>query len=161
MMKQDIKIVDQTEGWICAEKPSGISVHNEPGRDLISLLSTRPGPAPEILQPVHRLDKETSGLLLLALDHPTLARLSDLFARGKVKKRYKALVHGNFEPDHTRGTWDTPYPNRPEAGPIQKEKGKSRRPSPDIGFLHKAPTMPCWTLSCSPDANIRSDGMPS
>ncbi len=138
MMKQDIKIVAQEEGWMCVEKPSGISVHNEPGKDLISLLSARLEPE-GILQPVHRLDKETSGLLLLALDHPTLTRLSELFAQGKVKKRYKALVHGNFEPDQPRGTWDTPLSKQAGGRTDPKGKGKKQEAVTRYRVLEQSP----------------------
>lgn len=138
-MKKQITIVDQAEGWICVEKPSGISVHNEPGRDLISLLSAQLGPEEDILQPVHRLDKETSGLLLLALDHPTLTRLSDLFAGGKVKKRYRALVHGNFEPDQTRGIWDTPLSKQAGGRTDPKGKGKKQKAVTRYRVLEQSP----------------------
>src|SRR6056297_2518443 len=97
-MKEKIKIIEQGQGWICLEKPGGMSVHNDPGRDMISGLQKRLGPgSTEILQPVHRLDKETSGLLLVATDRDSLTYLSNLFAGGKVTKRYKALAHGHFE----------------------------------------------------------------
>lgn len=46
----------------------------------------------------HRLDKETSGCLLLAKNPRTLVYFLDLFKRRKVKKRYLALVHGRVEP---------------------------------------------------------------
>ena len=71
-MEEKIKIIEQGQGWICLEKPGGISVHNDPGRDLISGLQKQLGPgSTEILQPVHRLDKETSGLLLVATARET------------------------------------------------------------------------------------------
>ncbi|MCG8614727.1 MAG: RNA pseudouridine synthase, partial [Desulfobacterales bacterium] len=92
-------VVGRGNGWICIDKPGGVSVHNDPGRDVVSLLGN--------VQPVHRLDRETSGLLLLALDKDTTARLSRLFAGGKVEKRYKALVHGNFDvAGGEGGIWD-------------------------------------------------------
>ncbi|WP_084691672.1 RluA family pseudouridine synthase [Desulfobacter vibrioformis] len=126
-MKEKIKIIEQGQGWICAEKPGGISVHNDPGRDMISGLQKRLGPgSTEILQPVHRLDKETSGLLLVATARDTLAGLSDLFAGGKVTKRYKALVHGHFDhPGQARGTWDTPLTHA--AGGRADPRGRGKR----------------------------------
>jgi len=126
-MKEKIKIIEQGQGWICAEKPGGISVHNDPGRDMISGLQKRLGPgSTEILQPVHRLDKETSGLLLVATARDSLTDLSDLFAGGKVTKRYKALVHGHFDhPDQARGTWDTPLTK--SAGGRADPRGRGKR----------------------------------
>lgn len=105
-MEEKIKIIKHGQGWICLEKPGGMSVHNDPGKDVISLLQKDLSPAgTKILQPVHRLDRETSGLLLVATDRDTLAGLAALFAEGRVTKRYKALVHGHFDQD--LGTWDT------------------------------------------------------
>jgi len=103
-------------------------VHNEPGKDLISLLHGHLDNTikTSLLQPVHRLDKETSGLLLLATDQEALTRLSELFARGNVKKRYKALVHGNFDlPRQDAGTWDTPLSK--QAGGRTDPRGKGKK----------------------------------
>lgn len=122
-MKDKSKIIEQGQGWICLEKPGGISVHNDPGSDLISELQKNLGPgSTEILQPVHRLDKETSGLLLVATDRDTLTTLSDLFAKGKVTKRYKALIHGHF--DQARGTWDTPLTKSASGRADPRGRGK-------------------------------------
>jgi RluA family pseudouridine synthase len=123
-MKEKIKIIEQGQGWICLEKPGGMSVHNDPGRDMISGLQKRLGPgSTEILQPVHRLDKETSGLLLVATDRDSLTYLSNLFAGEKVTKRYKALVHGHFE--QARGSWDTPLTK--SAGGRADPRGQGKR----------------------------------
>ncbi len=123
-MKEKIKIIEHGQGWICLEKPGDISVHNDPGRDIISGLqkSLAPG-STEILQPVHRLDKETSGLLLVATTKEALTALSALFAEGKVTKRYRALVHGHFE--QTQGDWDTPLTK--SAGGRTDPRGRGKR----------------------------------
>ena len=122
-----LKIIDQGKGWICVEKPWGMSVHNEPGKDLISLLATDPGLAEsEMLQPIHRLDKETSGLLLLATTPESLTRLSELFAKGKIHKTYMALVHGHFDSDKGRkGIWDTTLAK--EAGGRKNPRGNGKK----------------------------------
>lgn len=123
-MEEKIKIIEQGQGWICLEKPGGMSVHNDPGRDIISGLQKELGPgSTEILQPVHRLDKETSGLLLVATDRDSLSYLSNLFAGGKMTKRYKALVHGHFE--QARGSWDTPLTK--SAGGRADPRGRGKR----------------------------------
>ena len=116
-----IAVIEQGSGWICVEKPSGISVHNDPGRDLISILSNLPAfKDRQVLQPVHRLDRETSGLILLATTEESLSRLSDGFAEGKMKKRYQALVHGNFPEDQFTGEW---------AWPLTKQAGGRKDPA--------------------------------
>jgi RluA family pseudouridine synthase len=126
-----IHISDRGKGWVCVEKPAGISVHNEPGRDILSLLTAQIFPLQtedqaQLLQPVHRLDKETSGLLLLATDSEALTRLSALFAKGRVKKKYIALVHGNFDIQNTEEpVWKTPLSK--EAGGRNNPAGKGKK----------------------------------
>jgi len=108
---EKIHITEVGKGWLCIEKPAGISVHNEPGKDIVSILDSQlfSHPNQNLLQPVHRLDKETSGLLLLATESEVLTRLSEMFAQGEVKKKYLALVHGNFDmKNETTSLWDTP-----------------------------------------------------
>lgn len=124
-----IHIAARGKGWICVEKPAGISVHNDPGKDILSMAAqflSDKTPIQDLLQPVHRLDKETSGLLLLATEPDALTRLSALFARGEVKKKYLALVHGNFDIQQ-RGErlWDNPLSK--EAGGRNNPAGKGKK----------------------------------
>jgi RluA family pseudouridine synthase len=82
---------------VAVDKPAGLNVI--PGRD-------GKGPnARELLQAqlkravwvVHRLDRDTSGVLLFALDAATHRSVSMAFEAGEVKKRYLALVEGRVE----------------------------------------------------------------
>ncbi len=50
---------------------------------------------------VHRLDKQTSGIILVAKDDSTHRKLGDMFARREVEKTYLALVHGKIAKDDT------------------------------------------------------------
>ncbi len=75
-------------------KPSGIAVHG--GSDLAGgviegLRQVRPGHALEL---VHRLDRETSGVLLIAKNRSVLRQLHEQFRNGRVEKRYLALLDG-------------------------------------------------------------------
>lgn len=96
------------KGWLAVDKPCGMSAHNDPGRDLISMLTQKIGSDPLLMnrlgiaslfkiQPVHRLDRETSGVILVSVNDEALHSLSALFVNGLVKKKYTALVHGNFD----------------------------------------------------------------
>lgn len=107
-LMKSIQLLDVQKGWIAVDKPCGLSVHNDPGRDLISLMKKRICSDPSLMSrldampdvsihPVHRLDKETDGVILLATAPDVLSRLSELFLKGNVKKKYLALVHGNFD----------------------------------------------------------------
>jgi RluA family pseudouridine synthase len=125
---EKIHITARGKGWLCIEKPAGISVHNEPGNDIVSILDAQlfSNPNQNLIQPVHRLDKETSGLLLLATKPEVLTRLSAMFAQGEVKKKYRALVHGNFDMEkETTSLWDIPLSK--EAGGRNNPAGKGKK----------------------------------
>jgi 23S rRNA pseudouridine1911/1915/1917 synthase len=64
---------------------------------------------------VNRLDRETSGLVLVAKDAAVASELGKLFARGGVEKRYSAIVHGPFV--HDQLTIEAPL-GKDERSPI-------------------------------------------
>lgn len=75
-------------------KPAGLLSQPGLGPELADSLISRVQGRWPAAQLVHRLDRDTSGLLLVALD-PALHRgLSALFAQRQVHKRYEAVVHG-------------------------------------------------------------------
>ncbi len=102
-----LEIVHEDDHLIVVNKPAGLVVHPGHGRregTLVNALLGRGTPlsprgAPDRPGIVHRLDRETSGLLIVAKDEPTHAALSEAFARRTVKKRYEALVWGHPQPD--------------------------------------------------------------
>jgi 23S rRNA-/tRNA-specific pseudouridylate synthase len=59
------------------------------------------------VNPVHRLDRETSGLILLALTRETFRFLSNQFESRQVKKRYIAILHGRLENPEGSSSWGT------------------------------------------------------
>ena len=83
--------------FLVVEKPSGLL--SQPGlgdAQWDSLITRVQAERPE-LRLVHRLDRDTSGLLLLARDQASLRVLGGLFADRKVHKLYVAEVHGHPE----------------------------------------------------------------
>ena len=86
-----------SDRWLLAvHKPAGLLVHRtaldaHDRDDLLTRLQDQLGVP---LWPVHRLDKGTSGLLLLARDVDTARQLGALFAAGSLQKTYLALVRG-------------------------------------------------------------------
>lgn len=92
---------------MAVNKPAGMVVHPADGcytGTLVNALlhhSVRLSQVNSEMRPgiVHRLDKETSGLLLVAKDNITHTRLAKQFQRHEVKKRYVALVEGEIEFD--------------------------------------------------------------
>lgn len=91
------RIIHEDRDLLVLDKPAGLAVHGGSGVSLgaIELLrATRPD-VPS-LGLVHRLDRETSGCLLIAKRHPTLRRLQAQFRAGTVDKTYRALLLGRL-----------------------------------------------------------------
>jgi 23S rRNA pseudouridine1911/1915/1917 synthase len=98
-----LPILARGRGWLAVDKPSGIVVHPVNAvreNSLIRMLRRQEG-APG-LRLAHRLDRETTGVLLVAQDARTASVLSTSFARGRVHKEYLAIVSGTV--DGTEGT---------------------------------------------------------
>ena len=102
-----LPILARGQGWLAVDKPSGIVVHpvnTVRENSLIRMLRRQEG-APT-LRLAHRLDRETTGVLLVAEDAQTASALSTAFERGHVHKEYLALVGGDVDGDD--GTIDLP-----------------------------------------------------
>lgn len=95
MAKSDIQILYEDDRILLVNKPTGVSVtaDRSGAADLLQLLHRQIDPD-QPLRLVHRLDKETSGLLLLAKNREAQSRYSSQFARREVSKLYLALVQG-------------------------------------------------------------------
>lgn len=93
----EISILYEDEKFIAVNKTGNLPVHPS-GRyfnnTLVALLSERSG---RKVYPVHRLDRETSGVMILAFNGKQAGLLSEALSRGS--KEYLALVHGNFPDD--------------------------------------------------------------
>jgi len=118
------EVVAAGRGWIALDKPAGMSVHNDPGEDLISCLKQRLGSdaalaaacgfqAGDPIQPVHRLDRDTSGLVLAAVAPGAVRDLMAAFAARQVVKTYLAVAHGNLGNPGGQGRWDHPLSHGP------------------------------------------------
>ncbi len=82
---------------IIVDKPSGLLTVSASEKDEISLLDllNREYLDKDIkILPCHRLDKETSGLVIFAKDEKTQEKITDLFRKRKILKTYIAIVHG-------------------------------------------------------------------
>jgi 23S rRNA-/tRNA-specific pseudouridylate synthase len=108
----EIPVIAAGNGWRVVEKPWGMSVHNDPGADLVSLARRGPGtPGAFGIHPVHRLDRETSGVMILCSEREVLRFFARQFEAGSVIKRYVAVLHGRMQTapgDSGWSTWDWP-----------------------------------------------------
>ncbi len=102
-------ILYEDERLLVLDKPSGMAVHGGSGLSygvIEALRALRPD-AP-YLELVHRLDRDTSGCLLIAKRRSELRTLHELLRRGAVEKRYLLLVRG----DWSQGPWKIDAPLR-------------------------------------------------
>ncbi|WP_308620998.1 dephospho-CoA kinase [uncultured Desulfovibrio sp.] len=97
----ELCIVHQDRDLIVCRKPAGLTVHPCPSCPEHTLVQRLLGRFPQLARLegerpgiVHRLDKDTSGLMVVALSEAARLALSDAFARREVHKEYLALVDG-------------------------------------------------------------------
>jgi len=88
-------LVYEDDEMVVVDKPGGVVVHKGSGHQagLIELFRSSFG-LPQA-SPVHRLDKGTSGLLIIGKTRAAVRKLTALLREGKIEKRYVALVRGN------------------------------------------------------------------
>lgn len=91
------RILYEDERLLVIDKPAGMAVHGGSGLSFGVIEALRAArPDAHFLELVHRLDRETSGCLLIAKKRSELRSLHDLLRQGKVDKRYLALVRGRW-----------------------------------------------------------------
>ena len=147
-----LSIAYEDAALIVIDKPAGLVVHPGNGNASGTLMNALLHHAPELAQVpragiVHRLDKETSGLMVVA---KTLAAQTDLVRQLQartVKRHYLALVHGAVA---TSGTVDAPlgrHPVQRTKMAVVKHGGKAARThyAPVERF---APAHPCTLVEC-------------
>ena len=116
--KIDLTVVHEDESVLVVDKPAGMVVHPAPGNwsgTLVNALLGREGRdadgAPDRAGIVHRLDKETSGLLVVAKTERAQRMLGAAIAERRVTRRYAAMVWGHLADD--RLTIDRPIARDP------------------------------------------------
>jgi 23S rRNA pseudouridine955/2504/2580 synthase len=95
-------------------KPSGLAVHGGSGMTFGVIEALRASRPTETLELAHRLDRDTSGLLLVARNRPALRSLHELLREGRVDKSYLALLKGSW--DLGKKTIDAPLATRARVG---------------------------------------------
>jgi 23S rRNA pseudouridine1911/1915/1917 synthase len=129
--KMALAIVHQDRDLIVINKPAGLVVHPGAGNPEGTLMNGLLAHAPELRQVpragiVHRLDKDTSGLLVVAGNVSVQANLAAQLAARTVKRRYLALVQG--DPPGS-GTIDAPIGRDPKLRTrmMVSQRGKEAR----------------------------------
>jgi len=141
------QIVWEDDDLVVVDKPAGLIVHRAPGSSgptLVDVLGDLPagGADPERPGIVHRLDRDTSGLLVVAKTPPAHSELGRMIADREVSRSYTALVDGR--PQSRTGTIDAPL-GRDHRSPDRVVVG-GRRPRPAVTHFEVAETLPRETL---------------
>ena len=149
-------------GWLVVDKPAGISVHNDPGQDLCSRvtamlvgdsqLAEKAGfiPGAEVRAP-HRLDRDTSGLVLLCCRAPVLNYYGEAFQARRIGKGYLAILHGRLEAsagDEGSGRWV--FPLARSSGGRNNPFGNGKRVASRTAFQVIRHSAHYSLVACSP-----------
>ncbi|MGZ8482779.1 MAG: RluA family pseudouridine synthase [Candidatus Binatia bacterium] len=115
-----LDIVFEDSNLLVVDKPAGLAVHEGKTvskRDsVLGILQRQYRESQAKPQLVHRLDQDTSGLLLVAKNPKTAEEIEQAFETGAVGKEYLALVVGRLA--HNHGVIDTPLPGR-DGNPVR------------------------------------------
>ena len=113
-----VPVVFEDEHLLVVDKPAGLVVHPGAGNasgTLVNALLKRGisgGPDPERPGVVHRLDRDTSGLMVLAKGEPAYSGLVKMLSARRVRRVYRTIVVGKGLPE--TGTIDSPVGRDPE-----------------------------------------------
>lgn len=131
----EFDVIHEDDDVVVVDKPAGLVVHPGAGHHGSTLVHgliarypelTGVGEDPQRPGIVHRLDKGTSGLLVVARNQTAFDSLVDQLATHDVDRRYRALVHGHL--DTARGTVDAPV-GRSRRDPLRMTVSANGRPA--------------------------------
>jgi len=128
----ELSLVWHDEHLAVLDKPAGLTVHPCPSCPDATLVHRLLAHFPQMARMegrrpgiVHRLDKNTSGLMIVALNEESRLKLAKNFAQRAVEKEYLALAHG--VPDSAKGDIQTPIGRHPlqkiKMAPVPENKG--------------------------------------
>lgn len=109
-----IEIIEEERQWVVVNKPAGLATHANSDKDpnLVDELSK----GGKRVHAVHRLDRETSGIVMLAKSSIVAADLMKLWTTDKVTKHYEALLQGKLTKSVEPLIWDWDLSDRAEGG---------------------------------------------
>ena len=95
-------VIHEDERLLVLDKPSGVAVHGGSGMSFGVIETLRASRPQQTLELAHRLDRDTSGVLLLAKRNSALRELHALLREGLVQKSYLVLVAGRWSLGHKK-----------------------------------------------------------
>ncbi|GMH40954.1 hypothetical protein BSKO_08858 [Bryopsis sp. KO-2023] len=139
---RDLEVIYRDEFLIVVNKPAGLLVHSsklDGGEREFALQIVRNMVGKRVYL-AHRLDKQTSGLLVMALDKETHAKLNNLFSNRGVSKTYVAMVRGHLL---GKGCIDRPLKYQPDDLETNVPKAKLEAPQDATSLYESLGTCVC------------------
>ena len=146
-----IDVVHEDENLLVINKPAGMVVHPAPGNwagTLLNGLLARDARASEVPRAgiVHRLDKDTSGLMVVARNRITMDALVRMIAARQVSRQYLALAHGAWHGVNRRAVEECigrDPRNRLRMAVVDLTRNAGKTAKTDIECLHSTNDL-CW-----------------
>ena len=130
-VKQEFGVLYEDEHILACDKPAGLAIHPGTGVPEDTLVDQarayfeRQGmviaPGEFKPSPAHRLDRETSGIVLVAKTRQAMVKLTEIFTEGTARKQYLALAKGRFQKE--RGTIDVRLAEHQQSGASKAQRG--------------------------------------
>lgn len=132
--RRDFELLYEDEHLLAVVKPAGLAVHpgtGISGATLVDQVRAWLGAEPDAQgftpSPAHRLDKETSGVVIVARTRRAMAAMTELFSGGDVKKTYLAIVKGRMP--GASGEIDLPLLEHQQTARSKQLHGARRQPA--------------------------------
>lgn len=139
----DLPVLHRDDHLVAFAKPSGLLVHRGWGDDAVTLVDLARERFGDRIHPVQRLDRGTSGVIVVALHAEAAAIVQASFERGEAEKCYLALVRG-IAPEE--GLVDHPIPRREDGPRVPAVTAFRRRFAVSAAT---APDLPAAVQRCS------------
>lgn len=124
--KREFEILHEDKHILVVNKPSGLAIHpgsGITGSTLVDQVRAHVGEIPEgefKPAPAHRLDRETSGVVIVAKTRQAIVRLAEIFTERDTRKIYLTLVSGELDPE---GLIDIPLAEHQQSAANKAERG--------------------------------------
>jgi len=123
-----LKILHEDDWIIVIDKPSGMAAHTGSGitgGTVVDVVRAYLGPKAErngfAASPAHRLDRETSGVIIVATRRPAMVHFTEVFTQHRAKKKYLVLVKGSLQ--KTSGLIDLPLQEHQQTAESRERRG--------------------------------------
>lgn len=130
----EVPILYEDDAILAVDKPAGMAIHAGTGIHTATLVDWGRAylEVPEDerrfkASPAHRLDKDTSGVVIIAKTRQAMVGLTEIFTKDEAEKAYLTLVQGRLK--RPRGTIDTPLAEHEQSGRSRAERGINMQPA--------------------------------